>query len=267
MIIRFILLMLLALSVNPVAAQDPSPPPSLSAKFAVRVFTNEAGNVLRYRLLQPAGYDPAHRYPLVLFLHGAGERGSNNVAQLKNGVLEFATDERQANYPAFVVVPQVPMQQKWSDTDWRATQAELPAKPTSSLSMAMDLLKALRTEFAIDGDRIYVTGVSMGGFGTWDAICRYPGVFAAAVPVCGGGDEKKADLIKDLPIWCFHGEQDGVVLVIRSRNMIEAIRQAGGSPKYTEYPGVGHNAWDAAYRDPSLYDWLFAQKLTTSGNN
>lgn len=260
MIMRFLLLALLALFAHPVAAPAQAPDAALRDKFAARVFEDGQGGRLLYRLLQPPAYDSTRRYPLVLFLHGAGERGSNNVAQLKNGVLEFAKDDLQARYPAFVVVPQVPQNNKWSDTDWRALQADLPPKPSDSLRMTMELLKALREEFSIDGERIYVTGVSMGGYGTWDAICRYPGFFAAAAPVCGGGDEKQAELIKDLPIWCFHGDKDSAVPVVRSRNMIEALRQAGGAPKYTELPGVGHNAWDYAYGDPALFDWLFAQK-------
>jgi poly(3-hydroxybutyrate) depolymerase/lysophospholipase L1-like esterase len=232
----------------------------LAAAFEARVFSGANGGQLAYRLLKPVGYDASRRYPLVLFLHGAGERGSNNVAQLKHGLRGFAAPEFQARQPVFVMAPQVPLEQKWSNTDWNAPKSELPGQPASALRLAMDALAALQEEFRIDADRIYVTGLSMGGYGTWDAICRYPGYFAAAVPVCGGGDEAKVAVVKDLPIWCFHGDQDKAVPVARSRNMIEAIRRAGGQPRYTEYPNVGHNSWDNAYGDPALYEWLFAQR-------
>ena len=254
---------LLATTLGAALAQEAPPPRealALADRFEARVFTDTDGGTLPYRLLKPAGYATDHRYPLVLFLHGAGERGSNNVAQLKNALARFASAEEQARHPCFVVAPQVPLNQKWSNTDWHAPRAALPDQPSDSLRRAMAVLAALKKEFRIDEDRIYVTGISMGGYGTWDAIARYPGTFAAAAPVCGGGDETKAAAIKDLPVWCFHGDQDPAVPVARSRNMIEALRHAGGNPKYTEYPGVGHNCWDAAYADPAFYDWLFAQQ-------
>lgn len=252
------LLLLLALA-SAARAQDPAP---LAGRFEARVFTNEQGGTLPYRLLRPDGYDPARAYPLVIFLHGAGERGSNNVAQLKHGLRRFAAPDLQARHPCFVLAPQVPLNQKWSNTDWSAPQSRLPDQPSDSLQRTLAAVAALQREFNLDADRFYLTGISMGGYGTWDAICRFPNLFAAAAPVCGGGDETLAERIKDLPIWCFHGDQDGAVPVGRSRRMIEAIRKAGGSPRYTEYPGVGHNAWDPAYDDPALYDWLFAQRCT-----
>ena len=255
-LLKFLLLLALAPAAR---AQEPAPAP-LADRFEARVFTNAQGGTLPYRLLRPDGYDPARAYPLVLFLHGAGERGSNNLAQLKHGLRRFASADLQARHPTFVMAPQVPLNQKWSNTDWSAPQSRLPDQPSDSLQRALDAVAALQREFHLDADRIYLTGISMGGYGTWDAICRYPGAFAAAVPVCGGGDETLADRIKDLPIWCFHGDQDNAVPVGRSRRMIEAIRKAGGTPRYTEYPGVGHNAWDPAYDDPALYDWLFAQR-------
>ena len=121
----------------------------------------------------------------------------------------------------------------------------------------MQMIAKMQKELPIDPKRLYVMGLSMGGYGTWDALQRYPEKFAAAVPICGGGDETAADRIK-APVWAFHGDADGAVPVQRSRNMIEAIRKAGGKPKYTEYPGVGHNSWSAAFKDPELLKWLFS---------
>ena len=134
-------------------------------------------------------------------------------------------------------------------------------EPTQALRMTLGLVEALQDEFPqIDPDRLYITGLSMGGFGTWDAIQRYPELFAAAVPICGGGDVSKADRLTKIPLWVFHGAEDKLVNPKWSRDMVEAIKKAGGSPKYTEYPDVGHQSWVNAYRDPELFAWLFGQK-------
>ena len=128
------------------------------------------------------------------------------------------------------------------------------------MRLSLELITSLQKELSIDEDRIYVTGLSMGGFGVWDAIQRHPKRFAAAAPVCGGGDPAYAKDIAHVPIWAFHGDADGAVKPMRSRDMIAALKEAGGEPKYTEYPGVGHNSWAATYANRDLYSWLFAQK-------
>ena len=122
------------------------------------------------------------------------------------------------------------------------------------------LLEETMKEFPIDPQRVYVTGLSMGGFGTWDIIQRYPDLFAAALPICGGGDTAQAERLKNMPIWAFHGSIDKVVIPERSRNMIAAIKKAGGQPIYTEYPGVGHVSWTQTYSNHAVMDWLFAQE-------
>ena len=136
----------------------------------------------------------------------------------------------------------------------------MPEKPSVPMGLLLELLPKFRDEFAIDTDRIYVMGLSMGGYGTWDMIQRYPEMFAAAVPICGGGDATKAERIARMPVWAFHGNRDTVVPTSRSRDMIEAMRKAGGSPRYTESPGVGHGVWGVAFGDPELAKWLFAQR-------
>jgi predicted peptidase len=177
---------------------------------------------------------------------------------------EFAADEIMDKYPAFVVAPQCPDGKQWVDVSWSADSHTMPKEPAEPLRQSLDLIAALQKEFAIDKSRIYVTGLSMGGFGAWDAIQRRPEFFAAAVPVCGGGDaalaEKNSEKIKDVPVWAFHGAEDGAVKPKRSRDMIAALKKAGGSPKYTEYEKVGHNSWEKAYVDAKMYEWLFAQK-------
>lgn len=201
---------------------------------------------LRYQLLTPAAAaQPGdEKFPLVLFLHGAGERGSDNKAQLKHGTGNFATDANRQKYPCYVVAPQC------SSGQWWNTQADL----------LLELIADLQKQHRIDPQRIYVTGLSMGGFGTWELITRKPELFAAAAPICGGGDPAKAAACASLPIWVFHGDRDTVVRPELSRNMVEALKKAGGMPKYTEYPGVGHDSWTATYADPAFMEWLFAQK-------
>jgi predicted peptidase len=217
------------------------------------------GAKLPYRLYKPKGATGKERLPLVLFLHGAGERGDDNDAQLKNGVRFFVAN--QAQFPCFIAAPQCPAKFQWVDTPWGNPKHTMPAQPTEPLRLAIEMVSSLEKEFPIDPKRLYVTGLSMGGFGTWDVIQRYPKRFAAAVPVCGGADEAAAGLIAKVPVWVFHGGSDDVVKTARSRNIVEALKKAGGSPKYTEYPGVGHGCWDQAYQEKELFPWLFGQKL------
>ncbi|GIW98623.1 MAG: hypothetical protein KatS3mg111_1956 [Pirellulaceae bacterium] len=232
--------------------------------FEPREYADAEGNVLRYRLLKPKDFDPDRKYPLVLFLHGAGERGDDNVAQLKHGMAEFCEPGRRQAYPCYVLAPQCPTGDKWANLDWRSTEVTQPTEPTLPMKLTLELLDQMIDSAAVDKTRIYITGLSMGGFGTWDAIARRPSFFAAAVPICGGGDLRTAPRIKDLPIWCFHGAQDPVVPVELSRKMIQALRDAGGSPRYTEYPEAAHDSWTQTYADPELYRWLFAHRRASS---
>jgi predicted peptidase len=225
-----------------------------------REFKGGSGRKLLYRLFRPASMDEKKKYPLVLFLHGAGERGEDNQAQTKHGVKYFL--QNQATYPCFIVAPQCPGKFQWVDTPWGNLKHTIPAQPTDPLQGAIELLTSLEKEFsAVDTKRLYVTGLSMGGFGTWDIISRLPKTFAAAVPICGGADEAQAPKIAKVPVWVFHGGADDVVKTVRSRNMVAALKAAGGTPKYTEYAGVGHGCWDQAYGEAELFPWLFAQKL------
>jgi predicted peptidase len=128
------------------------------------------------------------------------------------------------------------------------------------LQLALEALAELQTKFSIDAARLYVTGQSMGGFGTWAVICEHPDLFAAAIPVCGGGDATQASKLSRLPVWAFHGEKDEAVSVERSRSMIAAMREAGGTPKYTEYKGAGHVIWNDVFKEPALISWVFTQR-------
>jgi len=230
------------------------------AEFA-RDERQAGGATLRYRLFTP---DPAAageaRLPLILFLHGAGERGDDNAAQLKHGVVEF--HRRQAEHPCLVLAPQCPAARKWVEVDWGkgGGAGTFPAEPSESLKLALAVVDDLIAAGRVDPDRVFVTGLSMGGYGTWYAAGMPGSRFAAAAPVCGGGDPAWAGRYVGLPLWAFHGDADEAVPVGRSREMIAAIKAAGGDPKYTEYPGVGHDSWTPTYADNGFHAWLFAQR-------
>jgi len=223
------------------------------------VFQGKDGHTLPYRLLKPAGYDPAIKYPLVVFLHGSGERGADNEKQMSHCIPQFASEENRKNNPCFLIAPQCPENSKWSDVDWDADAHTLPQAMSDPGRLTIELVESIASEYSIDKKRLYITGLSMGGFGTWDLIARFPDLFAAAIPICGGADEATAEKIKHIPIWAFHGAKDVIVKPARSRNMVAALEKVGGKPKYTEYPHVGHDSWNPAYRDPESLKWLFAQ--------
>jgi len=227
--------------------------------YEARTFQVADGQ-LRYRLMTPVKVHEGQQYPLVLFFHGAGERGDDNTKQLIHGMADFASEANRRNYPCFVVAPQCPADQQWVDTPWTLDAHTMPDKPTAAMRLSLELVGALRKSLPIDPARIYVTGLSMGGFGVWDALQRKPQLFAAAAPVCGGGDTTRAKSMATIPLWAFHGGSDTVVKPSRSRDMIAALKAAGGKPRLTEYPDVGHNSWAPTYRNPEFYAWLFAQK-------
>jgi predicted peptidase len=219
-----------------------------------------AGKKLPYRLLRPLSIAEGVTYPLVVFLHGAGERGTDNEKQLVHGVPRFAAKERRERYPCFLITPQCPDGKKWVEVDWSAERHTLPDDPGEVGRLALALIEKTMNDLPVDRDRVYLTGISMGGYGTWDLLARNPDLFAAAAPVCGGADEATAERIKHIPVWVFHGALDTAVKPARSRNMVAALQKVGGKPKYTEYADVGHHSWDHAYVDPKLYEWLFAQR-------
>lgn len=212
-------------------------------------------DTLLYRLLKPIQQKDSEKYPLVIFLHGSGERGNDNVVQLKYISPLFLNAGNREKYPCFLVVPQCPANENWNYPDWYLE----PKKPMSTLIALIDSLIALPH---IDKSRVYITGLSMGGYGTWYLLTKRPELFAAAVPICGGGDTHQVEKFSHIPIWNFHGAKDDAVPVEHSRNMIQALKAAGGSPKYTEYKKVGHDSWVNAFAEPELLPWLFSK---TSG--
>lgn len=225
--------------------------------FEPHTYRAADGATMPYQLFVPAGYDARRQYPLVLWLHGGGGRGNDNRRQLNEGnsvgAHIWTSAANQRRFPSIVVAPQCPTGAMWTNIGARV-------RPTEQLERVVALLKQLQRSYRIDPRRIYATGQSMGGFASWALIAEYPGLFAAAVPICGGGDEAAASRMKGVAIWAFHGELDHAVSVERSRRMIAALRRAGGKPRYTEYKGADHVVWNLAFAEPDLLPWLFAQR-------
>ena len=219
---------------------------------------------MKYQVYVPDTYDGHRSLPVILFMHGSGERGSDGLEQTQVGMPAQIRLHRDW-FNAIVVMPQCP-----DDLVFRGAVAQA----------AFAAFKRSVKEFHGDRERLYVTGLSMGAYGVWQQIVDHPGVFAAAVAVSGGltpsadmanlyvgvkGDDPYAYVAqqtKGLPVWIFHGGQDDVVPTVQSRKLVAAMKAAGSSPRYTEYADLGHGAWDRAYGDEELWQWLFAQRLT-----
>lgn len=229
-------------------------------RFSYNKYASATGDTLLYRQLFPDN-DATQKYPLVIFLHGSGERGNDNEAQLKWGVLNFATDEMMSKHPAFVVAPQCPLNVSWSSFTKASNGTGLSLQPVPSkpMTLLIALINQLKKTLPVDTNRIYITGLSMGGYGTFEIVERYPHLFAAAVPVCGGGDTSKAASIAHVPMWLFHGGNDPSVNPQNSLDMVNALTKAGAHVGFTQYPQVGHFSWLAAYSDASMIEWLFKQ--------
>lgn len=226
-----------------------------SSRFSYNKYI-ENGDTLNYRMLFPDA-DTFRKYPLVIFLHGSGERGNDNEAQLKWGVMNFATDQNMMLHPAIVLAPQCPEKMSWSN--FSRTTMTLESAPTKPMELLIGLIYQSIKKLPVDSNRIYITGLSMGGYGTYDAIERYPNLFAAAVPVCGAGDTSRAKTIVHIPIWIFHGAEDPAVNPKYSLQMLEALTRAGAHPGFTQYPENGHFSWLGAYSDALMMEWLFRQ--------
>jgi predicted peptidase len=230
--------------------------------FEKRLFVGKRASKLPFRLLRPKNVARDEHYPLVVFLHGAGERGSDNNAQLKWCAKDFAKPEVRSKHPCFVVVPQCPKGGKWVDTPWDQSRSfPMPAEPSPSMQSLIGLVDRLERELPIDSNRIYLGGLSMGGYGVWDLLARQPKRFAAAFPICGGGDPAMAKSFAHTPLWVFHGADDEIVPFARSQDMVDALNAAGTKNlRFSNYPGVGHHSWLNAFAEPELFGWLFSQR-------
>lgn len=242
------------------AAKEARPDPAVLEAFAARE-QKSAELVLPYRFMAPSRIEAGKRYPLILFFYGSGARGDNNLSQLAGAHRSFI--ERMValreQYPCFVIAPQCPKERRWVEVDWGEPSHQMPTDPSPQLRLSLEAADLALREHPIDPDRVYVTGLSMGGFATFDLITRYPERFAAAIPVCGGADDQRIGIAARLPIWVFHGALDKVVPVARSRNAVAALKRAGGTPRYTEVPDADHFVWGPAYGTEGLFPWLFTQ--------
>lgn len=260
------------------------------SKFEKRVHTFQ-NTTLPYRIFIPESYDSTQTYPLMLCLHGAGERGTDNENHIKvHGMAtSWADTSNQSERPCFVVAPQCPLDNKWVDVDWTIGTYSLDNVPISNeLQTVINLLDSLLNEFNIDPNRQYVTGLSMGGYGTWDLIGRYPERFAAAIPMSGAGDTSKVEQFRDVPVWNFHGALDNVVPVSGAKDMLEAMSNSeieviqtkyypdsvidiyiANDVKhfYTEYESGYHVIWQESYEYLKLHKWVFSQALNTTSIN
>jgi predicted peptidase len=254
----------LAVLANRCQAVEECPPEFYQSQAKAYVHVSGSGATMPYRLYVPAGYDSNKAYPLVLSLHGAGQRGKDNLGQLCAYVAGWMSPQVQDKHPCFVLMPQCPDQQQWVDTPWeKGSYPTAQVQISGSMTLAMEILEAVRKQYSIDPSRLYVMGASMGGYGTWDVIVRFPDVFAAAVPVCGAGDPAMASKLVNVPIWAFHGDNDLTVPVSGTTDMVRAIQQAGGSRvRVTLYQGVGHAVCVSAWSEEGLVEWVFQQRLS-----
>jgi predicted peptidase len=238
----------LALAGLTAAAQDIGPDAVQQAKSFTRTITATVS--ARYLLFLPKGYkaQDARKWPLILFLHGAGERGTNLWLVAKHGPPKIVKDK--PDFPFIVVSPQCPPRERWRN------------------DVLLALLDEITSTLNVDPQRIYLTGLSMGGYGTWSLGLAHPEKFAGLAPICGGGepiavalaDPEKLPALKTLPIWAFHGAKDPVVKPEESERMVEAIKRIGGDAKLTVYPEAQHDAWTATYDNPELYTWFLEHK-------
>ncbi|MFI2743288.1 prolyl oligopeptidase family serine peptidase [Zhouia sp. PK063] len=231
----------------------------------------EGNDTLHYQILYPEHFSKQKQYPVVLFLHGAGERGNDNTSQLIHGSTLFLADSIQTKYPAIVIFPQCPKNDYWANAviDRSSFPLNITFKnggePTKALSLVMKLIDKTVQESYVKKDQVYVMGLSMGGMGTFEIIYRKPNMFAAAIAICGGAAPETASVYaKTLPIWIFHGAEDNVVNPQYSLQMVSAILKDGGHPQYTLYEHANHNSWDATFAQPKLLSWLFSKHKITS---
>jgi predicted peptidase len=235
--------------------------------YEKKEFVFAEGKTLPYRILYPVNYDKTKKYPLLLFLHGAGERGRDNEKQLTWGSKLFITEENRKNFPAIVVIPQCPEESFWAVMKTDQTKQppvrtfDYTVEPNWPLAAANELVKKLSNEEGVDKKQIFISGLSMGGMGTFESVYRYPDLYAAALPICGGGDVNHYDKrVAKVPFWIFHGDADAVVNPQLSRDMVEKLKSLKAEVKYSEYPGVNHDSWKNAFAEPDYLNWMLSHK-------
>jgi predicted peptidase len=230
-------------------------------RFTARTYTDANGGTLPYRWHQPSTATADSKVPLIILLHGTSGRGVDNERQFtaaNRTAIEYLFAQKE--HPCAIAVPQCPPDDQWTRTTYHPNEHQRTLEPGRTMRLLLALIRSWEGESTFDSKRIYVIGNSMGGYGTWDLLSREPTLIAAAVPICGGGSLHTAPTIARIPVWAFHGAQDGIVNVGHSRRLIAAIREHGGEPRYTEFPDAGHDIATAVFATPGLTDWLFIKK-------
>lgn len=224
-------------------------------------------DTLPYRILFPKHLDPKKKYPILFVLHGAGERGNDNEAQLKYGTKLFLNETVRDKYPAIIILPQCPKDSYWSNVKIdtaggkRVFNFVEGGEPTRAMAALMGLVKQFTDKPYVDDKQVYIGGLSMGGMGTLEILRRKPKVFAAAFSICGGDNTNNVPVYaKKTPLWLFHGAKDSVVPFSHSQAVVTALEAAGAEPKFTVYPNDDHNSWDDAFAEPGLFPWLFSHR-------
>ena len=255
--IKFIFLVVLVNVFLSLQAQDKS-------LFQKEIFV-KGTDTMPYRILLPINYDRTQKYPLILFLHGSGERGTDNESQLMHGSMLFLRDSIREKYPVIVVFPQCRNESYWSNVDRKINDLgktvytfQPGGEPTQAMVLLQQLLKSVIKKYPVNKSRIYVGGLSMGGMGTFEIVRRNPKLFAAAFPICGGAVPSTAVKLTKPAWWIFHGAKDDVVPFIHSQKMAEALQQLQADVKFTLYPDVNHNSWDNALAEPTFLSCLFS---------
>jgi predicted peptidase len=245
--------------------------PAFANSQNLQLFTSESfvknGQTLPYRILYPENFSKKEKYPLLLVLHGAGERGNDNELQLTHGASLFMKDDIRKKFPGIVVFPQCPMDSYWSNVnieeqdERRTFTFRESGEPTKAMSLLSSLIDDLMKHSYIDKQRIYIGGLSMGGMGTFEILSRKPDVFAAAFVICGSGHPKTVkEYATKVPVWIFHGGKDDVVPLSFSKIMVTALKEAGANPRFTMYPDVEHDSWTQVFAEPDLLPWLFSNR-------
>ncbi len=239
---------------------------SVSAQnsYEAKTFTSSDGQSLNYRELCPAEIAKGKKYPLVIFMHGAGERGNDNTKQLAHGSQMFLNPVNRAKFPSFVIFPQCPQDRYWSFSGRPDSFAKFTAgkETTAILKAVKELIESYLENPSVDQSRIYIMGLSMGGLATFDLDWRHPEIFAAAIPICGAADTEKIVEANGVKWRIYHGDADDVVPVECSRKAYTALKNANADVEYFEFPGCKHGSWNPAFNQPDFMDWLYAQKKT-----